>query len=109
MACDKGSVSISILMDYRAFHITSCHWTGYLPNLSGLLTHPPNQQLIIFSMASSSSHITSTSGRQTTRRVFQGTIHSQGSTRGASPFVFNTDSYNVSVFIVAHVLLLTMS
>src|SRR5882757_3035232 len=45
MACE----TIGILIDDRPFHITSCHWTGYLPNLSGLLTHPPTQQLIISS------------------------------------------------------------
>src|SRR5882757_4443938 len=45
MACE----TIGILIDDRPFHIMSCHWTGYLPNLSGLLTQPPNQQLNILS------------------------------------------------------------
>jgi len=42
----------------------------------------------------SSSRVTSSSGRQTTRRVFQSVIHS----RGASPFVFNVDAHNIKCF-----------
>src|SRR5882757_5613343 len=103
MACE----TIGILMDDRLFHITSCHWTGYLPNPSSLLTQPPTNQLIISTMASSSHNtLPSHSGRGTSGRVFQGAIRSgpiRGSTRGASPFVFNIDGHNVSVLIVERV------
>src|SRR5882757_6429820 len=104
MACE----TIGILIDDRLFHITSCHWTGYLPNPSSLLTHFPNQQLFISSMASSS-RVNASTGRQVTRRVFQGAIRSRGSARGATPFVFNEDLHNVSVLIVTRVPLLTSS
>jgi len=54
----------------------------------------------------SSSRVTSSSGRQTTRRVFQSVIHS----RGASPFVFNVDAHNISALLIfTCVLLLTLS
>src|SRR5882757_5828564 len=110
MACE----TIGILMDDRPFHITSCHWTGYLPNLLSLLTQSLSQQLNILSMASSSRvTLNSNTGRHTANHIFQGAVRSsgpiRGSTRGASPFVFNIDGHNVSVLIVERVSMLMTS
>src|SRR5882757_6200275 len=108
MACE----TIGILIDDRPFHITSCHWTRYLPNPSSLSAQPTNQQLFISAMASSSRvTLNSNTGRRTANQIFQGAVRSagpiRGSTRGASPFVFNIDGHNVSVLIVERVPMLT--